>query len=45
MSTLIHVPTQLGKIAVEIEERDGAMPAIFLHGVYLDHHLEQGGQQ
>ena len=39
MSTLIHVPTKLGKIAVEIEARDGAMPVIFLHGVYLDRHL------
>jgi hypothetical protein len=45
MSTLIHVRTKLGKIAVEIEERDGAMPVIFLHGVSLDRHLEQGGQQ
>ena len=39
MSTVIHVPTQLGKIAVEIEERDAAVPVIFLHGVYLDRHL------
>ena len=39
MSTLTHVPTKLGKIAVEIETREGATPVIFLHGVYLDRHL------
>jgi hypothetical protein len=45
MSTLIHVRTKLRKIAAETEERDGAMPVIFLHGVSLDRHLEQGGPQ
>ena len=39
MSTLTHVPTKLGNIAVEIEKREGATPVIFLHGVYLDRHL------
>lgn len=39
MTTLQRIPTKLGTIAVEIEQRNGALPVIFLHGVYLDRHL------
>lgn len=39
MSTVVRVPTLLGNIAVETETREGSLPIIFLHGVYLDRHL------
>ena len=36
----IFVPTNLGKIAIHIHERQSNnIPIIFLHGVYFDHHM------
>lgn len=33
------ITTKLGTIAVHIKEVPGTIPIVFLHGVYLDHHL------
>jgi pimeloyl-ACP methyl ester carboxylesterase len=36
---LLSIRTKLGPIQTEIHEVKGTIPVIFLHGVYLDHHL------
>ncbi|WP_223847195.1 alpha/beta fold hydrolase [Hymenobacter montanus] len=37
---ITHVLTRVGRVAVYIKESSsGKLPLIFLHGVYLDHHL------